>query len=69
VTVSGSYGILRFVERGSIDTDDTILSTGYNYALSRKDTIGMLYRFQRLSFTPGNPQAINDHRGTARLWS
>jgi len=60
VTVSGSYGILRFVEAGNIDTDDTILSTGYNYALSRKDTIGMLYRFSGYRYV-GNPQAINDH--------
>ncbi len=60
MTVSGSYGILRFVEAGNIDTDDTILSTGYNYALSRKDTIGMLYRFSGYRYV-GNPQAINDH--------
>src|SRR6267378_476253 len=60
VTVSGSYGILRFVEAGSIDMDDTILSTGYNYVWSRKDTIGMLYRFSGYRYI-GNPQAINDH--------
>jgi hypothetical protein len=60
VTVSGSYGILRFVEGGSIDTNDTILSTGYNHALSRKDTIGLLYRFSGYRYL-GNPQAINDH--------
>jgi hypothetical protein len=60
VTVSGSYGILRFVEAGNIDTNDTILGAGYNYALSRKDTIGVLYRFTGYRYT-GNPQAINDH--------
>jgi len=60
VTVSGSYGILRFVEGGSIDTNDTILSTGYNHALSRKDTIGLLYRFSGYRYL-GDPQAINDH--------
>jgi hypothetical protein len=64
VTVSGSYGILRFIEAGNIDTNDTILGTGYNYALSRKDTIGMLYRFTGYRYV-GNPQAINDH--TAQL--
>ncbi len=60
VTVSGSYGILRFVEGGNLDTNDTIFGTGYNYALSRKDTIGMLYRFSGYRYV-GNPQAINDH--------
>jgi hypothetical protein len=60
VTVSGSYGLLRFVEGGSIDTDDTILSAGYDYTLSRRDTIGILYRFAGYRYG-GNPQAINDH--------
>jgi len=60
VTVSGSYGILRFVQAGSIDTNDSIFSTGYNYALSQKDTIGVLYRFIAYRYI-GNPQAINDH--------
>jgi len=60
VTVSGSYGLLRFVETGNIDTNDTILGTGYNYALSRNDTIGVLYRFSGYRYV-GNPQAINDH--------
>src|SRR5438046_6178775 len=60
VTVSGSYGLLRFVETGNIDTNDTILGTGYNYALSRNDTIGALYRFSVYRYVR-NPQAINDH--------
>jgi len=60
VTVSGSYGVLRFVEAGNIDTNDTILSTGYNYAVSGRDTIGVLYRFSGYRYV-GNPQAINDH--------
>jgi hypothetical protein len=60
VTVSGSYGILRFVQAGNIDTNDSIFSTGYNYALSQKDTIGVLYRFIAYRYI-GNPQSINDH--------
>jgi hypothetical protein len=60
VTLSGSYGILRFVQAGNIDTNDSILSAGYNYALSQKDTIGVLYRFIGYRYI-GNPQAINDH--------
>jgi hypothetical protein len=60
VTVSGSYGILRFVQAGNVDTNDSIFSSGYNYALSQKDTIGVLYRFIAYRYI-GNPQAINDH--------
>jgi hypothetical protein len=60
ITVIGSYGILRFTDSGNIDNDDEIGSIGYNYAFSRKDTIGLLYRFSGYHFS-GNPQAIGDH--------
>jgi hypothetical protein len=60
INLSGSYGLLRFVEAGNIDTDDAILSAGYNYALSRADTIGVIYRFSEYRYL-GNPQALNDH--------
>jgi hypothetical protein len=60
ITLSGSYGILRFVQTGNIDTNDSIFSLGYNYALSQKDSIGMLYRFSGYRFI-GNPQAFNSH--------
>ena len=59
-TVAGSYGILRFVDPGNIDTNDSIFTAGYGYALSRRDTIGALYRFSSYRFV-GEPQAINDH--------
>ena len=60
INVAGSYGFLRFLEAGSIGTDDVILSVGYNYSLSRNDTIGVLYRFTADRY-PSNPQALNDH--------
>lgn len=60
VTLSGCYGDLHFFEPGNIDTNNLLFGTGYNYALSRKDTIGVLYRF--VGFRYGtNPQAIDDH--------
>lgn len=59
-TVAGSYGILRFVDPGNIDTNDSIFTAGYGYALSRRDTIGVLYRFSSFRYE-GQPQAINDH--------
>lgn len=60
INVAGSYGILRFSEAGSIGTDDVIFNVGYNYSLSKKDTIGVLYRFTADRY-PGNPQVLNDH--------
>lgn len=59
VTLSGSYGMLRFNEAGNIDTDDEIGSIGYNYAVTKNDTIGLVYRFSAFHYS-GNPQAIGD---------
>jgi hypothetical protein len=60
LTFAGSYGALRFAEAGNISTNDFIFSTGYDYALSKKDTIGVLYRFSGFRFI-GDTQSINDH--------
>jgi hypothetical protein len=59
VNVSGSYEILRFVDKGNIDSDDAGASVGYNYALTKEDTIGLVDRFGRYSYI-GNPQVIDD---------
>ncbi len=60
ITVVGSYGLLRFIDAGNIDSDEEIGSVGYNYAISRKDTLGVLYRFTGYHFS-GLSQAIGDH--------
>jgi hypothetical protein len=60
VNVSGSYGILRFVDAGSIDSNNAGASVGYNYALTKEDTIGLVDRFGRYSYV-GNPQVIEDN--------
>jgi len=60
VTLSGSYGILSFVEAGNYDSYTTVGSIGYNYALSRNDTVGLVYRFSSYQF-PGNPQAYGSN--------
>lgn len=60
ITLIGSYGLLRFTNPGNIDNDDEIGSIGYNYALTKKDTVGVLYRFTAYHFT-GVSQAIGDH--------
>ena len=60
ITFIGSYGLLRFTNPGNIDNDDEIGSIGYNYELTKKDSLGVLYRFTAYHFT-GVSQAIGDH--------
>jgi hypothetical protein len=64
VTVAGSYSILRFSDTGSVGSDNLLGSIGYNYILSPRDSIGVVYRISTFHFA-GNPQAIGDH--TANL--
>lgn len=60
VTVGGVYSILRFTNSGNIESNDYIGNAGYNYQLTRLDTIGLLYRFSSFHYL-GSPQAIGDH--------
>jgi hypothetical protein len=60
ITLSGSYGILSFVEAGNFDSYTAVESIGYNYALSPSDTVGLVYRFSSYQF-PGNPQAYGSN--------
>jgi hypothetical protein len=60
ITLSGSYGVLRFVDPGSVDNDSITGTIGYNYALNREDSIGAFYRFSSYHFA-GQPQALGDH--------
>jgi len=59
-TLGGIYGILRFTDSASVESDDLILNAGYNYALSQKDTVGLSYRFTTSHFL-GQPQAIGNN--------
>lgn len=60
VTLAGSYGILRFVEPGNVDEDSILGSVGYNYAISKKDTIGVFYMFDAFHYQ-AQPQAFGNH--------
>ena len=60
VTVGGVYSILRFTERGNIESNDYIGNAGYNYQVSRLDTIGVSYRFSSYHYL-GTAQAIGDN--------
>jgi hypothetical protein len=56
LTAAASYGILSFVQSGNFDSYTFVTSLGYNYQLTRNDTIGLVYRFSSYHF-PDNPQA------------
>jgi hypothetical protein len=60
ITVSGADGILHFLDPGNIDTDSIVASAGYNYALSRQNTIGVVYTFSAYRY-PGVPEAYGNH--------
>jgi hypothetical protein len=60
INVAGSYGILRFLDPGNIDSDTDILNVGYNHQISKEDTVGILYRFSEYHFL-GTPQGVTDH--------
>jgi hypothetical protein len=60
LTIAGVYGFLRFTDAGNIGSDTEILNVGYNYAITRKDFLGGIYRFTAYHY-PGQPQALGDH--------
>ena len=62
ITLAGVYGTLHFIDPGNVNSDSEILNAGYNYAITRKDTVGLVYLFSAYRY-PGNPQAIGDHVG------
>lgn len=60
ITVAGVYAILRFIESGNVEMNNPGGSAGYNYVVSKKDTVGFLYHFSGYQFA-GDPQAFGDH--------
>jgi hypothetical protein len=51
---------LRFIDSGNVNSDSEFLNAGYNYAITRKDTVGLVYLFSAYRY-PGAPQALGDH--------
>jgi hypothetical protein len=59
ITVGGLYGLVRFQEPGNVDSDNYIGIIGYNYQLTKTDTLGLSYRYSSFHY-PGTPQALGD---------
>jgi hypothetical protein len=60
INVAGTYAILRFLDPGNIDSDADIFNVGYNYQITGKNSIGVLYRFTEYHFF-ASPQGLTDH--------
>lgn len=59
LTVAAVYGLLRFSNSGNIGNDTEALAVAYGYAVTRKNSLGISYRFTAYHY-PGNPQAMGD---------
>jgi hypothetical protein len=60
VTFGGSYGLLHFTQSGNVNTDSYIANAGYNYQITKDDSVGLSYRFTSYHYQ-GIDQAIGDH--------
>jgi hypothetical protein len=58
LTVLGSYALLHYYEDGLADYGDASFQAGYNYQLTRKDTIAVSYLFNAIRYSNEN-QSIN----------
>src|SRR5215469_5210638 len=59
ITVGGLVSILRFTDAGNIESNDYTGNIGYNYQLTRNDTLGLQYRYGSFHYL-GLPQAIGN---------
>jgi hypothetical protein len=60
VTVGGSYGLSRYTEAGNVDSDTYVGNIGYNYQLTKEDSIGVFYRFSAYHFDTSS-RPVGDH--------
>jgi hypothetical protein len=74
LTVSGGYGNLHFLDPGFLDSDYWKISSGYNYQLSRTDTLAGTYTRTEFHFGSSDRSIVNHdlsaaygHQITGRL--
>jgi hypothetical protein len=53
VTVTGTYGFLHFIDPGYFNSREYLFQTGYNYSLTPKDTIGVIYGVTYFQYETG----------------
>ena len=60
LTVSGSYGLLHFLDPGFVDNRSTSFQVGYNRVLTAADSLGLSYGLNMLRFG-GTDDRVNNH--------
>jgi hypothetical protein len=60
LTFLGGYSLLHFLDNDLINSDDSFFQGGYNYQISRQNTIAVLYRFSAYRYSNFN-QSIDDN--------
>ena len=60
LTFVGSYGLLRFFDNNLLDSQEAIFQVGYNYQITRYDTIAVSYGFDAFRYSDG-VQSINNN--------
>jgi hypothetical protein len=60
LTFLGGYSLLRFLDNNLFDSSDTVFQAGYNYRVTREDTLALLYHLDLLNFGNSN-QSIKNH--------
>ena len=63
VTVAGAYGLMHFTNNnlGLIDSRQVTTQAGYNYSLSRRDQIALVYGYQNFRFPGGGADTFATH--------
>lgn len=59
ITVSGVAGTVRFLDSEFSDVDSWALMTGYNHALTRRDTLGFVYMHSLFQFRGFGQEMLN----------
>lgn len=59
MTTSGSFGMLRFLDGGFVESNNAGIRAGLNYMVNARDTLGFSYATNLIRFS--NDGAINNH--------
>jgi hypothetical protein len=59
ITLVGGYSLLHFFDNNLLNDADITFQGGYNYLLTRRDTVALLYHFDQLRFAAVSPRIDN----------
>ena len=61
ITAYGSYGMLHFFDTGFIDSQQVLANVGYNYSLSRHNTVSLTYGYGQFHFGGASNTGMKAH--------